>query len=99
MPTYIRYATRAQKVVVKLDDPHERRLIGKNIVAATILDKGTGTFKLTFIFPDRTELELDQDEVLNGDSFSWDIEELLITNKAQAGVTLKLLLDFQILPK
>jgi len=97
MATYIRYATRSQKVVVKLDDAHTRSLIGEDIVAVTILDKGTGTFTLTFIFPDETELELNQDEVLNGDVFQWDIKELRITNTAQAGKTVKLFVDKQVL--
>jgi len=80
-----------------LDDARTRAVIDENLAAVTILDKGTGTFTLIFVFPDRTELELNQDELSNGDVFRWDIQELRITNTAQAGVTLKLLVDQQIL--
>jgi len=96
MATYIRYATRAKKHTLKLDDARTRAVVDTNLSAVTILDKGTGNFTLTFIFPDRTELELDQGEVSNGDRFSWDIEELRLTNTAQAGLTVKLLVEQQI---
>jgi len=42
------------------------------------------------------ELSLNQDEVLNGDVFQWNVEGLLLTNTAQAGLTLKLLVDVQL---
>jgi len=99
MATYIRYAHKAEKAILDLGVARDRTLIAKDCVAVTILDKGTGNFTLHFIFFDGTKLELDQDEVLNGDTFQWDIQELRITNSAQTGVTLKLLLDFQIIQK
>jgi len=34
--------------------------------------------------------------VLNGDVLEWDIKELRLTNTAQAGLTLKLLIDYQV---
>jgi len=34
--------------------------------------------------------------VLNGDVFQWDIQELRITNSVQSGLTLKLLIDYQL---
>jgi hypothetical protein len=98
MATYIRYATRALKVTVDLGTAHDREILATDVTAVYILDKGTGTFTLTFIFPDETEIELDQDEVTNGESFEWDVKELRITNTAQSGVTLKLLLDQQVKP-
>jgi len=70
-------------------------LVANDIVAVTILDKGTGSFTLHFIFYDATELNLNQDEVSNGDRFSWDIQELRITNTAQTGLTVKLLTEYQ----
>jgi len=93
--TYIRYAHKAAKHVLNLGTARDRVLVANNIVAVTILDKGTGSFTLHFIFYDGTELELNQDEVLNGDVLQWDIQELRITNSAQSGLTLKLLTDFQ----
>jgi len=99
MATYIRYAHKAEKAILDLGVARDRTLIAKDCVAVTILDKGTGNFTLHFIFFDGTKLELNQDEVLNGDTFQWDIQELRITNSPQTGVTLKLLLDFQIIQK
>jgi len=93
--TYIRYAHKAAKHVLDLGTARDRVLVANDIVAVTILDKGTGTFTLHFIFYDGTELELNQDEVLNGDVLQWDIQELRITNSAQSGLTVKLLTDFQ----
>jgi len=96
MPVYVRYAHKAEKSVLDLGVARDRTLIAKDCVAVTILDKGTGTFTLHFIFYDGTEFELDQDEVSNGDVLRWDIQELRITNAAQAGLTLKLIVDFQV---
>jgi len=95
MATYIRYAHKAAKHVLDLGTARDRVLVANDIVAVTILDKGTGSFMLHFIFYDGTELELNQDEVLNGDVLQWDIQELRITNSAQPGLTVKLLTDFQ----
>jgi len=96
MATYIRYATRAKKHVLDLSMARDREIVDENLTAVTILDKGTGTFTLTFVFPDETQLQLNQDEVANKDVFEWDIKELQLTNTAQAGVTLKLVVDQQI---
>jgi len=95
MATYIRYAHKAAKHVLDLGTARDRVLVDNDIVAVTILDKGTGTFTLHFIFYDGTEFTLNQDEVSNGDVFRWDIQELRITNSAQPGLTVKLLTDFQ----
>jgi len=92
---YTRYAHKAEKPVLDLGVARDRTLIAKDCVAVTILDKGTGSFTLHFTFFDGTTLNLNQGEVANGDKFSWDIEELRITNTAQAGLTLKLLTEFQ----
>jgi len=94
-PVYVRYAHKAQKLVIDLGTARDRVLIAYDCVAVTILDKGTGSFTLHFIFYDGTELSLNQDEVANGDIVHWDIQELRITNTAQTGVILKLLTDFQ----
>lgn len=96
MATYIRHATRARKHTLKLDDARTKAVIDTDLTAVTILDKSTGTFTLTFIFPDETELELAETEVSNGDIFEWDIKELRLTNVAQVAVTIKLLVDQQV---
>jgi len=96
MAVYIRHAHKAEKHVLDLGVARDRVLIASDIVAVTILDKGTGSFTLHFIFYDGTRLELNQDEVSDGDVFQWDIQELRITNTAQTGLTLKLLTDFQL---
>jgi len=93
---YIRHATKAEKNVIDLGTVRDRVLVAKDCVAVTILDKGTGSFTLHFIFYDGTEFKLTQDEVLNGDVFEWDIQALRITNTAQPGLKLKLLVDFQL---
>jgi hypothetical protein len=97
MSTYIRHATRALKVVVDLGTAHNRELVWSGCVGLTILDKGTGTFTLTVIYPDGTELELSSDELLNGDVLQWDMAEVRITNTAQSGKTVKLIVDQQVL--
>jgi len=96
MAVYIRYAHKAEKHVIDLGVARDKVLIAYKMVAVTILDKGTGSFTLHFIFYDGTELELNQDEVANGDLYQWDIQELRITNTAQTGLILKLLVDFQL---
>jgi len=95
MATYIRYAHKARKIVYDLGTARDRVLVAKNIVAVTILDKGTGTFTLHFIFYDGTEFNLNQDELASGDRFMWDIQELRFTNATQTGLTVKLLIDYQ----
>ena len=96
MATYIRYATRARKHTIKLDDAHTRAVVDTDLTAVIILSKGTGTFTLTFIFPDETELELSNTEVSDADKFSWDIKELRLTNTAQATETLTLIVEQQV---
>jgi len=99
MATYIRYAHKARKLVIDLGVAREDVYLEGPCTAVTILNKGTGNFTLHFHFFDGTKLDLDQDEVLNGDCFSWDIQELRLTNTAQTGLRLKLLIDIQIAPK
>jgi len=96
MPVYVRYAHKAAKHVLDLGVARDRTLIANNIVAVTILDKGTGSFTLHLIFYDGTELTLDNTELANGDVLQWDIQELRLTNTAQSGLVLKLLTDFQV---
>jgi len=99
MAVYVRYAHKASKHVIDLGVARDRVLVANNVVAVIILDKGTGSFTLHFIFYDGTELSLDQDEVSNGDTFRWDIQEVRITHGAQPGLTVKLLTEFQVKQK
>jgi len=95
-PIYVRYATKIEKHVLKLDSARDREVVDHDLVAVTILDKSTGNFTLTFKMYDGTEFELDQDELTNGDVIRCDIEWLYLTNTAQPGITIKLLTDKQI---
>ena len=97
MAVYVRHAHKAEKHVLGLDMARDRKGVAFDVVAVTVLDKGTGTFTLTFQFYDGTELSLDNTELVDGDVFEWDIERLLLTNAAQAGETLKLLVDIQVI--
>ena len=96
MATYIRYAHKAEKLIKDLAVARDRVEIATKISALTILEKGTGSFALTFVFYDGTSLILDNTELANGDLFLWDIERLLLTNASQAGLVLKLLVDIQV---
>ena len=92
---YVRYAHKAEKIVVDLSVAHDKTEVAFKCSAITVLDKGTGNFTLTFHFYDGSELSLDQSEVSSGMGFHWDVERLYITNTAQAGLTVKLLVEFQ----
>ena len=96
MAVYVRYAHKAEKHVLGLDTARDRKGVAFDVVAVTVLDKGTGTFTLTFQFFDGTELTLDSTELSNGDVLEWDIEKLMLTNAAQPGETVKLLVDVQV---
>jgi len=95
-PVYIRRAHKAEKLELDLGVARDRTEIAYNIVAVHILDKGVGGFNLTFHFYDGTEFMLNQDEVANGDTFEWDVASLLLTNTAQPGAVLKLIVDIQV---
>lgn len=97
MAVYVRHAHKAEKLELKLDTARKAIEVATKIVAVTVLDKGAGSFTLTFHFYDGTELSLDNTEVANGDLFEWDIDSLKLTNTAQAGETLKLLVDIQVI--
>ena len=86
-----RQTKQARKLVLPLDLAKDKEQIATEILSVTILDKSTATFTLTFHFADGTELELTEAEVSNGDEFRWEIDRLLLTSSAQAGVTIKLL--------
>jgi 3-mercaptopyruvate sulfurtransferase SseA len=92
---YVRRAHKAEKLVLDLGVARSKQLIAYDVVAVTVLDKGTGTFTLTWHFYDGTEFSLDNTEILNGDVFEWDVAKLYLTNTEQSGATLKLIVDIQ----
>ncbi|MEM2370597.1 MAG: hypothetical protein QXH51_06815 [Candidatus Bathyarchaeia archaeon] len=98
MAVYIRRAHKAEKLDIDLGVERTKQIIAYNVVAVTVLDKGTGTFTLIWHFYDGTEFSLDNTEILNGDVFEWDIAELKLTNTAQPGQRLKLIVDIQLGP-
>jgi hypothetical protein len=91
---YVPIAKKAEKLVLDLTVAHNRVPIAQDATAIHILNKGTGNFTLTFHFSDGTEFTLDQSEVNNGDSYYWSISKLYLTNAAQAGLTVKLLVEY-----
>jgi hypothetical protein len=97
-PTFFPIAKKAEKLVLDLSVAHDRTPIAQDATAVHVLDKGTGNFTLTFHFSDGTEFTLDQSEVNNGDSYYWSISKLYLTNEAQAGLTVKLLVEYYSLP-
>ena len=96
MAVYVRYAHKAEKLELPLDTDRDHIEIATKVTAVTILNKGAGTFTLTFHFYDGTDLTLDNTEVSNGDVFRWNIDGLMLTNAAQPGETLKLLVEIQV---
>jgi hypothetical protein len=91
---YVPIARKAEKLVLDLSVAHDKTPIAQDATAIHVLDKGTGNFTLTFHFSDGTEITLDQSEVNNGDSYYWSISKLYLTNAAQEGLTVKLLVEY-----
>jgi len=95
---YVPIAKKAEKFVLDLSVARDRVPIAQDVTAVHVLDKGTGNFTLIFHFSDGTEFTLDQSEVNNGDSYYWSISKLYLTNAAQTGLTVKLLVEYHSLP-
>jgi len=95
---YVPIARKAEKLVLDLSVARDRVPIAQDVTAVHILDKGTGNFTLIFHFSDGTEFTLDQSEVNNGDSYYWSISKLYLTNTAQSGLTVKILVEYHSLP-
>jgi hypothetical protein len=87
-------AAKAEKIVVDLGVAHDRSEIAFKVKRLNVLDKGSGTFTLTFHFYDGTEFTLDDTEIANGDSYEWYIERLYITNTAHEGASVKLIAEY-----
>jgi len=87
-------AERAGKLELRLDVAREKVVVATDLTAVTILKKPAGTFRLTFRFQDGTEVDLDETELDEGDVIEWSISKLLLSNPAQSGLVLKLLVDY-----
>ena len=95
-------ANKAEKVTVDLGDAHAgypeaASLLASKGLRVKIHTKGTGTFTLTFIFQDGSSIALANTELANGDVLDWDFYRLYITNAAQAGLSVKLIVDYRII--
>jgi hypothetical protein len=84
---------RGIKLEIDLGTARQNEVLARDVYAVTILDKGTGNFTLTLHFLDGSEMQLTEDEVLNGDVLYYDQTALFLTNSAQSGKTLKLIID------
>jgi len=89
------YPNRVDKLVIDLGVARTNvsilpDAIKKYVVDLTILDKGTGTFTLRIVNMDGTTTDFTQAELSNGDKISSEIQDILLTNSAQSGLTLKL---------
>ena len=91
----------ASKLEIDLGTAHNEAVIAKDICNLIVLDKGTGSFALRFMFIGQKiePLELDQDEISDGDNYGgetgWRIKRLLLTNTAQSGKTLVLIVEME----
>lgn len=78
-----------------LEKGRQKVLVTGKLSGLYILNKGDGNFTLRFQFG-KTKLEsftLDQDDFDNGDFYEWDIRKLYLTNTAQAGKTLSVIVE------
>ena len=96
MPSsYIRHATKAEKLALPLDTARTNVIIAVDVSAIVILDKTTGTWTLTLDFPDQTSTTIESAEIRDGDRYAVDVVTLKLSNSAQASLTLKLLVEKQ----
>ena len=92
---YVRHATKAEKLALALDKARTDIIIAVDVSAIVILDKTDGSWTLTLEFSDQTSTKLERGEVRDGDRYAVDVSTLKLTHTAQAGLTLKLLVEKQ----
>ena len=63
----------------------------------TILAKGVGLFALTAIFQDGSNITLTNAQLANGDILDWDFAFLYVTNAAQLGLVVNLIIDYRVI--
>ena len=91
----------ASKLPIDLKTGRNEVVIAKDICNVIVMNKGTGNFSLKFMFIGQNiePLELDQSEVSDGDNYGgdtgWRIKRLLLTNTAQTGKTLTLIVEME----
>lgn len=95
-------ANKAERVTVDLATAHAgypdpTSLLASSGQRVTILDKGTGTWVLTLIFQDASTMVLSSTELGTGDILDWDFYALYVTNTAQPGKTLALIVDYRVI--
>lgn len=89
----------ATKLSLDLGVARTKTLITRAIHSVYVLDKGLGDFILIFQFLEQKDLKpltLDQDDVHDGMELEWNILKLLMTNTAQAGKTLDLIIEKEV---
>jgi hypothetical protein len=95
-------ANKAEKITVDLGTAHTgypdpASLLASNGQRISILDKGTGVFTLLVLFQDGSYITLDNTELANGDILDWDFYQLYVSNTAQAGLSVKLIVDYRVI--
>ena len=95
-------ANKAEKITVDLGTlhagyPDPDSLLASNGQRVTVLDAGAGVWALTLIFQDGSYITLDSTEITTGDILDWDFYQLYVTNTAQAGLSVKLIVDYRII--
>ena len=95
-------ANKAAKITVDLSTAHAgypeaASLLASGGLRVKIHTKGTGTFTLTFIFQDGSTIALANTELTDGDVLDWDFSYLYITNTAQAGLSVKLIVEYRVI--
>lgn len=90
-----------EKVEIDLATAHalfaNASLIASGGLRVKVLNKGTGTFTLTFVFTNGDTLSLEETELSNGDELDFDFFYLYIYNTAQIGKTLTLLVYYRLI--
>lgn len=95
-------SNKAEKITVDLNVVHAgfpvpASLLASNGQRITILNAGAGAWALLLVFQDGTFLSLDNTEITTGDILNYDFYQLYVTNLAQPGLTLVLVVDYRII--
>jgi len=91
------FPNKAEKKEIDLSIARTDELIATKPISVQILSYTSGaTFSLKFEFKDGSTLTLTQDELSPGDIIALMAEKLYLTNSAQSGHTLKLLIMYLI---
>jgi len=87
---------KAAKSTLDLGTARDHAKIGEDIIGFQVLTYSDGaTFNLTLKFVDG-DMDLDQTELMAGDLIPVSCKELQLTNTAQAGKNIKLILNYMV---